>query len=297
MLEMITDPTFIAYAVSTLATFLLPIVLIAYLCIKKKTDIEPAFYGVAAYIISQVILQRLLLSLISRQDWFIDLENSRTTLLLILFTVCLSAALFAEGSRLGSAALLEKHRNFKGILSFALGYAFCEAIVQTGYTQARNIFICFDKYFSTDELADFDLFLHLSKNPVYAYLGIVERFSTAVFHIFATYLVFTGLVQKKIRYPLFAVIAHTVFRLTGLAPVSYFPDKLSVLVITEILLLAMALAAGYYTATRGTWRLEDLRRGKKAKDDKAKSDKAKGDKAKGDKAKSVKQSKDKGESS
>jgi uncharacterized membrane protein YhfC len=285
MLEMITNPTFISYIVAAVATILLPVVLIVWLGFKRKIHVEPTFYGIVEYLISQLLLQSRLLDWVSWQDWFVDLENSRTTLLLILIAVCMSAALLAEGSRLGSAALLEKHRDFRGILSFALGYAFCEAIVQTGFTQANNVYICFKSYYSTDELADFNLFVQLSKNPAYVYFAIVERFSTVLLHIFATFLVFTGVVEKKkARNFLFALLAHIVFRLTGLAPVSYFPGNLGVFVATETVLLAMGLAAGYYALTRGTLRLEVLLQGDaKTKGKSGKSGKAKQPKDKGGK--------------
>jgi uncharacterized membrane protein YhfC len=83
--------------------------------------------------------------------------------------------------------------------------------------------------------------LLLAAEPFHVYLGILERFSATLFHIFATVLVFRAVIERKWHYAALAVAAHTLFNF-----IAALLMRFTGIVITEAALLVMALAAGYY---------------------------------------------------
>ena len=137
------------------------------------------------------------------------------------------------------------------MISFGLGHAFCEVILLAGMTHINNVVLCLfinggealepiiaALSIEVLEIASAQL---SAVTVVDIYGGIAERFATVLFHIFATMLVFSGAAKKKSYYFGFAIAAHTAYNFTG-ALLAYLAGT----VIAELVLLILALAAGWY---------------------------------------------------
>ena len=245
---MISSSTVTAFIIALTFTLALPIILLIVLGIRKKISFLPLFIGATAFFLSQIVLRIPLISALSTQSWY---QNLSTMFIPYILILSFSAGLFEESARLGGALLLKKRRSYKDVISFGLGHAFCEVIILVGMTHINNVIFCL-AINGGDSLAPITAAIPIETletvtaqlsavNAVDIYGGIVERFSTVLFHIFATVLVFNGVVKKKGYYFWLAVAAHTVFNFIGA-----LLNNVAGTVIVELVLLIMALAAGWY---------------------------------------------------
>lgn len=243
---MISNSTIFAFVVAAVFTLIVPVVLVIVLGVKKKITIIPLLVGAAAFFVSQIVLRVPILTVLSGQAWYQSFAESYYIPLLLL--VCLSAGLFEESARLGGALILKKNRAFKDIISFGLGHAFCEVILLVGMTHINNIVLSLAindpggaLAASMPDIIGLAREQLMAAEPYQVYLGILERFSAVVFHIFATVLVFKGVIEKKLRYYGLAILAHTVFNFTGVLVANY-----AGIIASESIMLILALAGGYY---------------------------------------------------
>jgi len=239
---MIANATITAFGVAAIITLLVPIVILIALAIKRKISGLPLLLGAVAFFVSQIVLRMPILSALSGQEWYIAL--TKNFILLALF-LSLSAGLFEETARLSGALLLKKRRSYKDIISFGLGHAFCEVIVLIGVSQISNLVLCMVINSGSGTLPTETLEIAIvqltATNPAHVYWGLLERFSAVIFHLFATMLVFKGVIEKKWGYCVLAVVAHTTFNFAGVVLVKY-----AGIVVSESVLLVMAVAAGFY---------------------------------------------------
>ena len=243
---MISNFTVLALVAAAVCTLILPVILLIILGGKKKISGLPLLLGASAFFLSQIIIRIPILGVISTKVWYINFAENHYIPLILL--ICLSAGLFEETARLGGAFILKKHRSFKDIISFGLGHAFCEVVVLIGFTHINNIILSSTVNQSGGVSAValppemMQAVMQLATvSPAYVYLGILERVSAVIFHIFATVLVFSGVIQRKMSRCGLAIAAHTLFNFAGVMAAHY-----AGIVVSEILLLAMASAAGYY---------------------------------------------------
>ena len=243
---MIPEPTIAAFVISALFTLLLPVILLIVLGIARKITAIPLFAGVGAFFLSQIVLRIPLITVLSAQAWYQEFAKLAP---LYVFALSFSASLFEESARLGGAALLKKRRSYKDAVSFGLGHAFCEVVILIGLAHINNIVFCLlinsgneaaMSTLSADVIQTAKNTL-LALNPADVYWGILERFSAVLFHIFMTVLVFRGVREKKAAFYLLAIGAHTLFNYVGVMCASY-----AGIAVSEIAMLALALAAGIY---------------------------------------------------
>jgi len=254
---MISGSTVFAFIIAAVSTLILPVLLLVILGVKKKISIVPFIMGVTAFSISQIFLRIPLLNTLSTQGWYQDLTTEYIPYILFL---SISAGLFEESARLGGALLLKKNRSYKDMISFGLGHAFCEVILLIGATHINNIVLCLAINNPGGALAatiPLDTLNVVTAQltavvPYQVYLGILERVSAVLFHIFATVLVFKGVIQKKWRYYAYAIIAHMLFNLIGILLSGY-----AGLIIAEAALLVAALAGGMYTLKQREWAVNE----------------------------------------
>jgi len=249
---MIPNSTVLAFVIAAICTLIVPIVILVVLGIKKKISLLPLLVGAAAFFISQIVLRIPLLTALSGQEWYLNFAANNYVPFILLLS--LSAGLFEESARLGGALLLKNHRTFKDIISFGLGHGFCEVIILIGISHVNNVILCMVANGNGGTLAsaltsalppeilEAAIAQLAAVNPAHVFWGLLERFSAVIFHIFATLLVFKSVIEKKWRYYVFAIAAHTLFNFVGV-----LLTRFAGIVIAEIVLLVMALAAGYYT--------------------------------------------------
>ena len=172
-------------------------------------------------------------------------------LLLYMVIISLTAGLFEETARLICAKLLKQHRTFQDSLSYGLGHGICEVVLLTGIAHAGNLALCFflrsnDTQAISSLLSGGELEALASQlealTPVSIYLGVLERISAVMFHIFATTLIFQGVNRKKpFTYWLYAVTAHMLFNFVGVVLAQY-----AGLYASEGAMFLLALAGIYY---------------------------------------------------
>jgi len=236
----------ISFVVALVCTTLVPAALIIILAIKKKISGLPLLFGALAFFISQILLRVPIISVLSTQGWYQDFATMFVPYILVL---CFTAGLFEESARLGGALILKKKRSFKDVISFGLGHGLCEVVILIGLTHVNNLICClainnpggvFAALFPPETLQPIIEQLTAAE-PYQVYMGLLERVSAVIFHIFATVLVFRGVVGKKWWYYILAIIAHMLFNLVAVLLATY-----TSIVITEVALLVLALASGVY---------------------------------------------------
>lgn len=227
-----------------------PLVIALVLGFKKKLRVRPFLFGLLSFFVSQILLRTQILKMFSGWEAFLLFQQS---ILGIILIGGLSAGLFEESSRwvLGRF-VLKGHTSFSDAVSFGLGHSFCEIAMIVGLSNLSSAMYCFMEQngllapmlaaqgVTSAQISGLIAAL-ASATPFSAFLAILERCSTTMFHVFATVLVFKGINTKKIGYWIAAVLFHTL------------TNSLSVLIgatlgitVSEIVLLAMAAAMLVY---------------------------------------------------
>ena len=117
------------------------------------------------------------------------------------------------------AKLLKQHRTYKDMISFGLGHGLCEVILLVGLGQVNNLLFCMilqDPQLAASLGFGNDLLQAVNQqlaaaSPAMVYLGILERVSAVMYHVFATCLVFMAVKRRRPALYLAAILAHTVF--------------------------------------------------------------------------------------
>lgn len=231
---------------SFLITTLVPIILLIVLGVKKKISLAPLGLGFACFFVSQILLRTPILNLLSQQSWWEGFASQGLFYSIFLVT---TSALFEESARLGGAALLKEHRRYWDALSFGMGHAFCEIFFIYSVTLLNNMLFCFmlnmdsaeaTALFPPEQAQEIIAqFTAISPGDVFA--GLLERISAVFFHLFATVLVFQGVVQMRYWFVFLAMAAHIFF---SSAPV--FVDQWFGFWPSEIVLLLLGIGCLVY---------------------------------------------------
>jgi len=239
----------VAFVIGFLTTFILPLALIVALLVKRKITWLPLALGAATFFVSQIMLRLPLLSLLATTGWW---RTFATHFVAFTLVVAFSAGLFEEGARLGGALLLRGQNSYRDIISFGLGHGLCEAILIVGMTHVNNLVFSM----AINDPTAFGGVMALvpaetlevvgvqiaTVNPLYVYAGILERVGAVLFHIFATFLIFQGVIRhRKVLYLIVAILAHTAFNFL----VVMLAQSVGTIATTVIILLIGAAAAWY----------------------------------------------------
>lgn len=244
---MVSFTVIFAMTVSFLATTLAPIVLLIVLGVKKKVALAPLGLGFASFFVSQLLLRTPILNALSQQSWWSGFASQ--TVLYIVF-LAFTASLFEESAKFCGAMLLKEHRGYWDAISFGMGHAFCEIFLIYSISLLDNLLFCYMiniqgteavyAIFPADQAQQvIDQFLAIRPGEVFA--AMMERISAIFFHLFATMLIFQGVVQRRYWYTLLAIAAHIVFNLA-----SALTGLWANLWITEIILLVLGIAGLVY---------------------------------------------------
>lgn len=245
----IPAPNIGAFVVGFLFTFLLPMGLVVVLLIKRKVTWLPLLMGAGTFFVSQIVLRLPLLSILATMPWW---QAFSTHLVPFVLVVALSAGLFEESARLGGALLLKERTSYRDIISFGLGHGLCEVIMIVGMTHINNLIFSMA---ITDPNAFGGVMALLPAetletiavqlapaNPLDVFAGILERVGAVLFHIFAAFLIYRGVIRhQKARYFTLAVIAHTAINFA----VVMLARATGTWVTTAIIVLLGAAAAWY----------------------------------------------------
>ena len=226
---MIPTEILIAFGISSFFTVLFPLLLLVLLAIRRAISLRPLLIGVLAFFVSQILLRIPLLSILSTQGWFLTFAQQQMLLYLILLSA--SAGLFEESARLlGAKCFCKGRRSYRDAVSFGLGHGLCEVVLLVGLSSIGNLLYCVminsgslgaAASGSAEMLQQITAAL-ASVSTASIYLGIVERISAVLFHVFASVLIFYGVNRRhSFRYWLFALLAHTAFNVAATFLVQY----------------------------------------------------------------------------
>lgn len=250
-----------AFAAALFCTLVLPAALLIGLGIAKKIRLAPLALGFASFFVSQMVLRIPLLQALSLTGWFQGFAASHIGLYTLLVGG-LSAGLFEESGRLAGALVLKHDRTYKDMLSFGLGHGLCEVMALAGVGHINNLLVSLAL---NDPAGPFGLLVAgldgavleaaaaqlAAATPGLVALGLLERVSAVLFHLFATCLVFTGVRRRQAGWYFAAAVgAHT---LSNTAATWLAFAGVGLLGI-ELLLLAAGLAmGGYVLRARRAW--------------------------------------------
>lgn len=245
-----------SFAVAAFCTLVLPVVLLILLGVMKKIRLAPLALGFVSFFVSQMVLRIPLLQLLTATG---ALKTFAAHTVLYAVVGGLSAGLFEETARLAGASILKGQRSYKDMISFGLGHGLCEVMLIAGMTHVNNLLLSAALSASDGPmgalLAGVDsatLELVASQlaaaTPGVVALGLLERVSAVLFHLFATSLVFTAVIRRKPGWYSAAVGAHTLFN-----SLAVLLSGLGILAV-ELVLFAAGLAMGAYVlAQRRRW--------------------------------------------
>lgn len=131
-----------AMAVNVLVCFGLPIGLMIWLVLKKRSTMRPVLTGMLVFFVFQMILRiPLLQNVLAPQPWFGQMTNNIWVYALFL---ALTAGIFEEVGRfIGYKALLQRQNAWWDGFAFGVGHGGIEAILLTGMTNVNNLTIAF----------------------------------------------------------------------------------------------------------------------------------------------------------
>ena len=246
-----------SFAIAAFCTLVLPVALLIVLGALKKIRLAPLALGFVSFFVSQMVLRIPLLQLLTAAG-ALDAIAANTVLYAVVVGG-LSAGLFEETARLAGAAILKNQRTWKDMVSFGLGHGLCEVMLLTGMTPVNNLLLCaalaapagpLGVLLAGVDSATLELVAGqlAAATPGLVALGLLERVSAVLFHLFATSLVFTAVLRRQPGWYLAAIAAHTLFNAVAVLLSG------AGLVATELALLALGLCGGgYVLAARRKW--------------------------------------------
>jgi len=245
---MIPTANIIAFTIALMFTGFLPVALAIFLLATKRITVLPFILGVLAFFVSQMVLRLPLMSLLATQGWY---QRFATMFIPFVLVTALTAGLFEESARLGGALILKKQRTYRDIVSFGLGHGLCEVVMIVGLTHVNNILFSLainsgEPNTITNALppATLEAVTHqlAAAGLLAVSFGVLERVGAVLFHIFATFLIFRGvIVHQKALYWVLAVLTHA-----AVNAIALFTFHAAGAGVSVALILALGLLMGWY---------------------------------------------------
>ena len=204
--------------VSMLICFLLPVALIIYFYRKYKISLIAVLLGAIVFFVSQIAIRIPLLSIVGKQQWYINMSANVYVLALFL---ALTAGIFEEvGRYIVMKLLMKKSLNWKNGIAFGIGHGGIEAIIIVGLTLLNYIVISmminsglFDSAIAATlppAVAE-QIRSTLVDSPTINFLGGgFERTMTMIIQIAFSVMVLYSVKFKKPIYLLYAILLHAV---------------------------------------------------------------------------------------
>ncbi|WOO38152.1 YhfC family glutamic-type intramembrane protease [Anaerocolumna sp. AGMB13020] len=173
--------------------------IIGFLLLRKKADrmLKPFLLGMAAFVISQMLIRIPLLQyVLPNFQWFLMLQTQPYAYGIFLGV---TAGIFEETARLlFLQKFLKGNTRLWDGLSFGLGHGGIEAILLVGINNLTALILYPLGYLNLSDMSYFSILL-----------GGIERIFAIAFHTGATLVVLHGIrVQKSGRYTLLAILLH-----------------------------------------------------------------------------------------
>lgn len=184
-------------SISAFIGLFLPILLAIYFHKKYSIHWKSILVGIFIFIVFQVLTRIPLLQYVQKTHWYS--YNLVVNPWIIYIMAGLSAGVFEEVGRLiGFKYLLRNKQQWKSGIGYGIGHGGIEAILFCG---APFVIVIMNSL-STGVVPS---------QPAYLYLvGGAERIFAMTFHIAASLMVLYAVKEKKYRYFLYAILAHSI---------------------------------------------------------------------------------------
>ena len=215
---MVNTLSIVFMIVSMLICFLLPVALIIYFYRKHKISLIAVLLGAIVFFVSQIAIRIPLLSILGKQQWYIDMA---TNIYLIALFLALTAGIFEEvGRYIVMKLFMKKSLNWKNGIAFGIGHGGIEAIIIVGLTLLNYIVISmminsglFDSTIAATlppAIAE-QIRSTLVDTPTINFLGGgFERTMVIIIQIALSVMVLYAVKFKKPIYLLYAILLHAV---------------------------------------------------------------------------------------
>lgn len=213
---MVNTFSIVFMAISMLICFLLPVALIIYFYKKHKINLIAVLLGAIVFFVSQIAIRIPLLSILGKQQWYIEMS---TNIYLIALFLALTAGIFEEvGRYIVMKLFMKKGLNWKNGIAFGIGHGGIEAIIIVGLTLLNYVVISmminsglFDSAIAATlppAIAE-QIRSTLVDTPAINFLGGgFERTMTMIIQIAFSVMVLYAVKFKKPIYLLYAILLH-----------------------------------------------------------------------------------------
>jgi uncharacterized membrane protein YhfC len=259
---MVNTLSIVFMIVSILICFLLPIGLTIYFYRKHKISLIVVLFGAIVFFVSQIAIRIPLLSILAKQQWYIDMSSNIYVLALFL---ALTAGIFEEvGRYIVMKLFMKKSLNWKSGIAFGIGHGGIEAMIIVGLTLINYVVISiminsglFDNVIAATmapEIAE-QIRTTLVDTPTVNFLGGgFERTMTIIIQIAFSIMVLYAVKFKKPVYLLYAILLHAVVDAPTVVLVSM---GLNVWIIELFIAACAAVALIYIIKTKSIFAKED----------------------------------------
>ncbi|MBC8570606.1 YhfC family intramembrane metalloprotease [Oscillospiraceae bacterium NSJ-54] len=238
-------------AVNVLVCFGLPIGLMIWLVLKKKSTMRPILTGMLVFFVFQMILRiPLLQNVLAPQPWFQSMAKNIWVYALFL---ALTAGIFEEVGRfIGYKALLKRQNAWWDGFAFGVGHGGIEAVLLTGMTNINNLTLAFlintggyEAYAKTLDPGTAELIFQqmVQVGPGELLLAGLERVFVITIQIAFSVLVLYAVRKRNLLWLGLAVLLHT---LVDAPPVILLNGFGWNVYLVEGLIGIMAVLAGVY---------------------------------------------------
>lgn len=214
---MVNTLSIVFMIISFLICILLPTILTIYFYKKHRISLMAVLIGAITFLVSQIATRIPLLTLLGRQQWYLDFASNNIYAVAIFLG--LTAGIFEEVARyIAMKLFMKKNLSWKNGVAFGIGHGGIEAIVLVGLTLLNYIVISFminAGLFESTIGAQLpvgtaiQIKSMLVDAPVIDFLaGGFERIMTMAVHIAFSLIVLYSVKFKKPIYLLYAILLH-----------------------------------------------------------------------------------------
>lgn len=244
---MVSQYSLAAMVFSLILSVIVPVALIVYLRRKVHLSLKPVFIGILTWFVFSQILEKLL------HVYVLTLNPYTVNLMKNAFFYALygglAAGIFEEVGRFVMMKfMMKRHHQWKDGIAFGLGHGTIEALLVGGMTTIISLVLAItlnsgslppaNPAVPSEVLTQLTDQLTRTTPFVFAITGI-ERLLALTAHVFFSLVVLYGVVLKKARYLLYAILAHA---LMDFIPALYQKQVLSIWVTELWILVCVAFA-------------------------------------------------------
>ena len=220
---MVSNISILTMTLSVIIALVLPVALAIYLYKRFQISLRALLVGALVFFVFQMTLRLPLLSWLGQMEWYrnLVLGQSWVNYLYLSVFLAISAGVFEEVGRfLGFKYLLRNELEWKNGLAFGTGHGGIESILLVGMTMLNNIIISqlinageFESQIGSKIPAAVAQSIKesLINTPSWLFaMGGLERILAVIIQISFSLLVLKGVMTKRYRYLIYAVLLHTV---------------------------------------------------------------------------------------